>query len=573
MTVLLAPLLAGGRGTGHVRRCLDLAERLGDRAAFVTGLDAEEPLAGMLGSWPRVAAGSRVNGGALVVADRFRTGRDAYLRLAAMGPVVGIDEGGPARRWMSLLIDTPLRGGAAAASALLELPPRRRPVPPARFERVLVSFGGEDPAGITGPLVRLLLSRRMFAPGQITIVQGPRFAETRWPDGVAVLVSPERLRDRLHEYDLVLTAFGLTGFEALAAGVPVILVSPSRLHRRLARRAGFAEVGLRRARPAALARALADPAALGRQVEALHARPRGSSLAETIGGLRLSTAACPACGGSRGPDRVVARFGGRTYLRCRGCGLIYMVRLAGAPMQYDHGYFFESYARQYGRTYLEDYDSILRASQARVGAIEGIVGPLAGLRVLDVGCAYGPFLDASLRRGAEPQGVEVASEAVAHVRDKLGVPCWEGRFEDFDGRRGGYEVLSMWYVIEHFAALEPVLRRVNGLLAGGGLFAFSTPNAFGVSGRGRRLPRFLEASPSDHFTIWDPRRARRVLSRFGFRLARVRVTGHHPERFPGAARLAPGSAGFRVLDAWSRIRGLGDTFEAYAVKVRDLDEA
>ncbi len=344
-------------------------------------------------------------------------------------------------------------------------------------------------------------------------MQGPRFAETRWPDGVAVLLRPDRLRDRLHEYDLVITAFGLTCFEALAAGVPVILVSPSRLHARLARRAGLAEVGLRRARPAALVRALADPAALGVQVEAFHSRPRGSSLADTIAALRPSGAECPACGGAggRAPDRALARFDGRAYFRCGGCGLIYLVRLAGGPVEYDHGYFFERYARQYGRTYLEDYESILRASQARVAAIEGIVGPVAGLRVLDVGCAYGPFLDAAKRRGAEPQGVEVASEAVAHVRDKLGVACWEGRFEDFDGRRGGYEVLSMWYVIEHFAALEPVLRRVNRLLADGGVFAFSTPNARGVSGRGRRLARFLEASPADHFTIWDPRRARRVL--------------------------------------------------------------
>jgi hypothetical protein len=62
-----------------------------------------------------------------------------------------------------------------------------------------------------------------------------------------------------------------------------------------------------------------------------------------------------------------------------------------------------------------------------------------------------------------------------------------------------------------------------------------------------------------------------VLSRYGFRLARVRVTGHHPERFPGAGRLPAGSARLRAAAAASRLLGLGDTFEAYAIKVRDTD--
>jgi 2-polyprenyl-3-methyl-5-hydroxy-6-metoxy-1,4-benzoquinol methylase len=266
----------------------------------------------------------------------------------------------------------------------------------------------------------------------------------------------------------------------------------------------------------------------------------------------------------------VARFAGRTYFRCGACGLLYMVRLAGEDVDYGHGYFFEQYRQQYGRTYLEDFDAIRRVSLERLAVIERLIGPVAALRLLDVGCAFGPFIAAALSRGAEPSGIEVSAEAAAHVRGTLGVPCWNGRFQDFDGGAGSVEVLSMWYVIEHFAELDGVLRQVNRLLSRGGLFAFSTPNARGISGRARPA-RFLEESPADHFTIWDPPRARRVLSRYGFRLARVRVTGHHPERFPGAGRLPAGSARLRAAAAASRLLGLGDTFEAYAIKVRDTD--
>jgi hypothetical protein len=67
----------------------------------------------------------------------------------------------------------------------------------------------------------------------------------------------------------------------------------------------------------------------------------------------------------------------------------------------------------------------------------------------------------------------------------------------------------------------------------------------------------------DHHTVWSPACAPAVLDRFGFRTVRTRVTGHHPERSPLLAAL--GRAGERL----SRLLGLGDTFEVYAVKVRE----
>jgi hypothetical protein len=96
------------------------------------------------------------------------------------------------------------------------------------------------------------------------------------------------------------------------------------------------------------------------------------------------------------------------------------------------------------------------------------------------------------------------------------------------------------------------------------VFAFSTPNAAGISGR-RNLGEFLERSPGDHVTVWTPRIARRVLARYGFEVKRIRVTGHHPERFPAAGGISPDGVLARVLRAASRILGLGDTFEVYAV--------
>jgi hypothetical protein len=100
------------------------------------------------------------------------------------------------------------------------------------------------------------------------------------------------------------------------------------------------------------------------------------------------------------------------------------------------------------------------------------------------------------------------------------------------------------------------------------VLAFSTPSFRGVSRR-RSLRAFLENSPGDHWTIWDPGKCAGLLSRYGFTLRKRVITGHHPERFPRAGRFLK-SGGRRFFLALSRIFGLGDTFEAYAVKTREL---
>jgi hypothetical protein len=102
------------------------------------------------------------------------------------------------------------------------------------------------------------------------------------------------------------------------------------------------------------------------------------------------------------------------------------------------------------------------------------------------------------------------------------------------------------------------------------VLAFSTPSFTGVSRR-RSLKTFLENSPGDHRTIWDPGKCAKILSVYGFTVRKRVITGHHPERFPLAGRfLKPGGAAYRFFLLISRVFGLGDTFELYAVKTKEV---
>jgi 2-polyprenyl-3-methyl-5-hydroxy-6-metoxy-1,4-benzoquinol methylase len=259
-----------------------------------------------------------------------------------------------------------------------------------------------------------------------------------------------------------------------------------------------------------------------------------------------------------------------------------MNRSAPPDIQYTEAYFFENYKKQYGKTYLEDFPNLAMMARRRLAVIKTLTGSHSGRHLLDIGCAYGAFAAVARGEGFECVGIDSSGEAVNYARDKLHIEAFEGFFpEDSLEQKMSvpltrkFDVISLWYVIEHFetalavgggSAIKTALEKIHGLLNSGGILAFSTPNLRGISGR--ISPRqFLEKSPADHWTIWSERSVKKVLPRFGFAVKKTVITGHHPERFPFCSRLTPRSFMYKAVMALSKIFSLGDTFEVYAEKL------
>ncbi|HKJ85168.1 MAG TPA: class I SAM-dependent methyltransferase, partial [Spirochaetia bacterium] len=347
---------------------------------------------------------------------------------------------------------------------------------------------------------------------------------------------------------------------ARALGTPVVTVGPTRYHDRLAKTAGFARAGVGAPSSRRLVRLLRSESRAHR-VEPAARR----SLADEI--VRLAVPAGRGCPVHHEFGRALWRSAEKSYFACPRCGLVYLERFADDDETYGPEYFMEEYRAQYGKTYLEDFEHIYTMGTRRLDRALDVARE-APETVLDIGCAYGPFLAAARDRGLTAYGLDVAEDAVEYVRTSLGLPAACASILDFSPSdafgREAFDLVTLWYVIEHFARLDLLLPRLATLVRPGGVLAFSTPYGAGVSAR-RNTSSFYDASPRDHYSIWNKSSTRRILEEFGFTVRRFEMTGHHPERYPAVRR---GIIPRALAAAHSSVFGRGDTFEVYATKER-----
>mgnify|MGYP002623690818 CR=1 FL=1 len=599
--LVLVPSVKKGHGTGHLRRCLSIALKTDFFVYIPSDADLEElpslfQEAKLLGlkDFQIIHELPDETYAPIICTDTFRLEQNQLELFSKAKKIISLDEGSEFSEVPDYLLDIipsavtreEVREPNFFNPSFIERPKNVRSkaknVKECQFKKLLICIGGEDPRGFSIPCLKFCTS--IFPDSEITLVSTKiNKNEAFFKDEIAASVkirvfdSIPNLREKLFEYDLVITHYGLTAYEAAFAGCAVLLLPTTPLHKKLAQNYGFAFVEDEDLSKAAIEAAIKKAVEEGKAFPKLSADFSDEKISlpdfikEIAEGTRLT---CPVCqkknaSNAKNTDKIVARNLLRTYRRCSECSMLYLSFSAEQEKLYHKAYFFEEYKNQYGKTYKEDFENIKNQCLRRVDEICSL-NPAK--TVLDIGCAYGPFLSAADDKGFFVYGTDISDDAVDYVKKSLNFPAVVSAFPDFDSESAfgvkEFDCVTMWYVIEHFKNLNSVLNKVSSLVKKGGIFAFSTPSGEGVSVK-TDARNFYRISPSDHFTLWEPSRADSILRKFGFKVEKIVSTGHHPERFPevknsGAKK---GSDEWNKIDELSHREKLGDTVEIYCRKI------
>ena len=197
-------------------------------------------------------------------------------------------------------------------------------------------------------------------------------------------------------------------------------------------------------------------------------------------------------------------------VECRSCHLVYM-----NPRPH-HEAVVENYGDVEDQEYIEEEQGRL---ETFAESLELVQRYRPSGRLLDVGCHVGTFLTLAEAAGYEVAGVEPSrwGAEIARTRIDGNVHC--GAIEDAPLPEGGYDVITLWDVIEHLPDPALDIRAIHAALRPAGIFAVSTMDVASLFARvaGKRWPWYMQM----HLVYFSRQTLPEMLRREGFQICEV----------------------------------------------------
>ena len=219
------------------------------------------------------------------------------------------------------------------------------------------------------------------------------------------------------------------------------------------------------------------------------------------------------------PDYAIAK--------CARCGLLYNRNFKDGGG--DANIFSESYYKDVQKQAFAHVGDAAVEDASLLSYARGLefVESRAGVgRVLDVGCAFGSFLDVAKGRGWKVKGVEISPYSSRFAREEKKLDVLTGVLTKADIGSEPFDFITFWDVLEHVTDVTGNVRVAAKKLKPGGhlllttdnyqsLLAFIANTLFFLSGKKFSYPieKFFIPFNSCYFF---PRDVRRVLASEGF---------------------------------------------------------
>ena len=228
---------------------------------------------------------------------------------------------------------------------------------------------------------------------------------------------------------------------------------------------------------------------------------------------------CPLCHSAR---CEIAEHAEPPYrvVRCSDCDLAYVDPIPDVGELSLH----------YNQDYYAEWISNQRKKRERMWArrLKGIESMANRGSILDVGFGEGLFLELAKQNGWQVHGTDVSAYATEFASKRLGQNVFCGEIWDAGFNEQGFDVITLWHVLEHTTSPMRTLQEVRKVLKPGGLLALAVPNLNDrlmqavyriVKGRKPRL--FSIGDKEIHLFHFSVRSLRLLLEKAGFTSVKI----------------------------------------------------
>ena len=146
------------------------------------------------------------------------------------------------------------------------------------------------------------------------------------------------------------------------------------------------------------------------------------------------------------------------------------------------------------------------------------------LKLLDIGCGEGYFLEVARDNNFEIYGTEISPHAAELASKRLGKPVFLGPLINADFQEGYFDIVCLIDVIEHFNNPCQQIRRIHRILKKGGLLCIHTPNLNSLYSKVMGQ-RWFQIKPREHLFYFSDRSLPILLNRFKFNVRTLKATG------------------------------------------------
>lgn len=232
--------------------------------------------------------------------------------------------------------------------------------------------------------------------------------------------------------------------------------------------------------------------------------------------------ACNLCGSD--DAKHCCTVGDSRIVRCLVCGLLYINPRRSAREiadLYSENYFASKDPSTLGYDDYTTHEKGLKQVFAdRLSIIERYILPPAS--IIDIGCAFGYFIQVAASHGWIAEGVEISASASRIARENTKAQVHTGTLSTLNLRDAGYDAATAWDALEHFVDPARELAEINRILKPNGYLFMTVPNAGSLSARlmGKHWYGFKSAAEHNYFFTQNTLAG--LLSKTGFKMLETR---------------------------------------------------